>query len=141
GPGCVASGSLKIYEALVAELTKRGLHTTIDCLLEREQETEEITTVNSGCQGFCEKGPLLRLEPSGVLYTEVRVEHVGEIVDALENNTFVEHLFYRDPHTNQPIAKEKDIPFYKYQTRVALANCGVIDPEDIRAYIAQGGYV
>lgn len=140
GPGCVASGSLAVYEALVTELTKRDLQTTIDCLLEKEDLETGIITYKSGCQGFCEKGPLLRLEPSGVLYTKVQIENVEEIVDSLVQDTILKHLLYHDPQENRPIARGQDIPFYKYQTRVALANCGVIDPEDLRAYIAQGGY-
>lgn len=140
GPGCVASGSPLVYEKLVAELKRRDLYTTVDCLLENEDSASGVTAVNSGCQGFCEKGPLVRIEPEGVLYTKVQPEDVSEIIDALEAGTVVERLLYHDPHTNEVFVKEEQIPFYKYQTRVALSNCGVIDPEDIRAYIARGGY-
>lgn len=88
--------------------------------------------------GFLRKGPLVRIEPEGILYTKVQPEDVPEIIDALEADTVVERLLYQDPETNEVIAKEGQIPFYKYQTRVALSNCGVVDPEDIRAYIARG---
>lgn len=140
GTGCVASGSPAVYEGLMAELTKRGLHTTIDCLLEDEHATSGVTVVNSGCHGFCEKGPLVRIEPEGILYTKVQVGDVGEIVDAIVGDTLVERLLYHDPRTNEVFAQEHEIPFYRYQTRVALQNCGEIDPEDIRAYMAHDGY-
>lgn len=140
GPGCVANGSPQVYEKLVAELKSRDLYTTVDCLLQDEASESGVTAVNSGCQGFCEKGPLVRIEPEGILYTKVQPEDVPEIIDALEADTVVERLLYQDPETNEVIAKEGQIPFYKYQTRVALSNCGVVDPEDIRAYIARGGY-
>lgn len=140
GPGCVASGSPLVYDGLVAELKKRDLYTTIDCLLEDEATDPGVTAVNSGCQGFCEKGPLVRIEPAGILYTKVQLEDVSAIIDALEADTVVERLLYHDLHTNEVLTREDQIPFYKYQTRVALSNCGSIDPEDIRAYIARGGY-
>ena len=136
GTGCMASGSPAVYDGLMAELKKRDLHTTIDCLLEDEHADSGVTVVNSGCHGFCEKGPLVRIEPEGILYTNVQVEDVVEIVDAVVAETVVERLLYHDPRTNEAFAKEHDIPFYKYQTRVALCNCGEIDPENIRAYMA-----
>lgn len=140
GPGCVASGSPLVYEALVQELKQRNLHTTVDCLLEAETDQSGVIITNSGCQGFCQRGPLVRVEPDGILYTKVTPEDVSEIVDAVEMHSVVKHLCYHDPHTHEVVVKEQEIPFYRHQTRVALANCGVIDPEDIRAYMQRGGY-
>ncbi len=142
GPGCVASGSLQVYEALVRELKKRNLHTTVDCLLEEEGEKDGVIAVNSGCQGLCQLGPLVRVEPEGILYTKVKADgdDVSEIVDAVEAKTVVTHLCYHEPSTHAVLQKEQEIPFYKNQTRVALANCGIVDPEDIRSYMQRGGY-
>lgn len=92
--------------------------------------------MTSGCYGFCEKGLLIRIEPKGTLYTKVQEGDVPEIIDALVQGKEVERLLYHDPETQEVFSREKDIPFYKYQNRVALANCGVIDPDDIRAYLA-----
>lgn len=142
GPGCVASGSLLVYEALVQELKDRNLYTTVDCLLEAEDEHDGMLAVSSGCQGFCQLGPLVRIEPEGILYTKVKADgdDIAEIVDAVEVRAVVTHLCYHEPHTQKIVSKEEEIPFYKHQTRVALANCGHVDPEDIRSYIHRGGY-
>lgn len=69
GPGCVASGSPLVYQALLEELQKRNLYTTVDCLMEEERDGSGMLVTNSGCQGFCQQGPLVRVEPEGVLYT------------------------------------------------------------------------
>lgn len=140
GPGCVASGSPLVYQALLEELQKRNLYTTVDCLMEEERDGSGMLVTNSGCQGFCQQGPLVRVEPEGVLYTKVSPADVLEIVDAVEAGAVVKRLCYREPGTHQTIVHEQDIPFYKNQVRVALANCGVVDPGDIRAYIHRGGY-
>lgn len=137
GTGCVASGSILVYDALVSELKLRNLYTTIDCILKAEDGADvNVTAVTSGCHGFCEKGPLVRIEPEGILYTKVKAENASAIIDAIITDSLVEDLLYHDPRTNEIFAKEHEIPFYKYQTRVALCNCGEIDPEDIRAYMA-----
>lgn len=135
GTGCVASGSTLVHRAFQAELQARGLYTTIDCLLKSE-DAGGVTAATSGCHGFCEKGPLVRIEPAGILYTKVKEGDVQEIVDAILSGQPVERLLYHDPKTNEAFAKEHDIPFYKHQTRVALCNCGEIDPDDLRAYLA-----
>ena len=140
GTGCVASGSIQVYEALVAELKDRGLYTEIECLL-KEEADGGVTASTSGCHGFCEKGPLVRIEPEGILYTKVKKDDAVDIVDSILSGNFVEELLYHDPRSNVPFAKEHDIPFYKYQTRVALCNCGEIDPDDLGAYLGHSqGY-
>ena len=138
GTGCAANGSLEVFEALRQTLKTRGLHITIDYLL--EDGCHGITTVKSGCHGFCEMGPLVRLEPSGYLYTKVVPSDAADIVDSITHRKPVERLLYRHPASGELYATESDIPFYKHQTRVSLKNCGAVDPEDIRSYIAQGGY-
>ncbi len=140
GTGCVASGSLEVYEAIKAALQEQNVYATIDLLLEDGPHQDGITTVKSGCHGFCEMGPLVRVEPAGVLYTKVQVSDAAEIASAVRDQTVVERLLYKHPSTGEIYPKEDEIPFYKYQTRVALANCGHIDPDDIRAYIGHDGY-
>ncbi|HEY8392936.1 MAG TPA: NADH-quinone oxidoreductase subunit NuoF [Capillibacterium sp.] len=139
GTGCVANGSLAVYEALKREVEARGEFITVDLLLESKETG--VAVVKSGCHGFCEMGPLVRLEPSGILYTKVKVEDAPEIVEALLNGGKpVERLLYHHPLTGEVYAAEHQIPFYHHQQRTTLANCGRIDPEDIREYIANGGY-
>ncbi|NLW56297.1 MAG: NADH-quinone oxidoreductase subunit NuoF [Firmicutes bacterium] len=139
GTGCVANGSLQVYQALKQEVEARGEFVTVDLIL--EEEKSGVTVVKSGCHGFCEKGPLVRLEPSGVLYTKVKPEDAAEIVEALINNGEpVERLLYRHPVTGEVFAQENQIPFYRHQKRTSLLHCGVIDPENIREYIVDDGY-
>jgi NADH-quinone oxidoreductase subunit F len=139
GTGCVANGSLQVYEKLQAEVAQRGCYISVQMLL--EEEASGTTVVKSGCHGFCEMGPLVRLEPAGILYTKVKPEDATEIVTALlEGSGPVERLLYQHPVTGKKFAKESEIPFYKHQTRNVLSHCGTIDAEDIREYIADGGY-
>ncbi len=140
GTGCVANGSLAVYAALKKEVEARGAFVTVDLLLEEEEKTG-VAVVKSGCHGFCEMGPLVRLEPSGILYTKVKVEDAAEIVEALlTGGEPVARLLYHHPVTGEVYAAEHQIPFYHNQQRTALAHCGRIDPEDIREYVADGGY-
>lgn len=138
GTGCVANGSREIYAAMQVEIEKRGLSLTVE--YEDDGCQHGVGTVQTGCHGFCEMGPLVRIEPSGVLYTKVKLIDVPAIVDAVINNTTVDHLLYHHPINDKVYAREEDIPFYKYQQRTILANCGKIDPENIYCYIAHEGY-
>lgn len=141
GPGCAASGSRRVFERVKEELHKRGSHVTVDYLLENGgSPCTGAVTLESGCQGFCQQGPLVRVEPAGVLYTKVRPEDVPELVDAVLEGAVVERLLYHEPETGRACPQEAEIPFYRTQVRIALENCGAIDPEDIRTYIARGGY-
>jgi NADH-quinone oxidoreductase subunit F len=140
GTGCVANGSLQVYDKLRAEVEQRGAYITVQKLLEEEEATG-TTVVKSGCHGFCEMGPLVRVEPAGILYIKVKPEDAAEIVTALlEGKGPVERLLYKHPVTGERFAKESEIPFYKHQTRNVLSHCGTIDAEDIREYIVDGGY-
>src|SRR5690606_20203734 len=139
GTGCVANGSLQVFKALQDELEKHGVFITLELLA--GEKKPGVTAVKSGCHGFCEMGPLVRLEPSGVLYIKVKPEDAPEIVEALvSGGPPVERLLYHHPVTGEVFAEEEAIPFYKNQQRNALANCGSIDPEEIREYIARDGY-
>ncbi|NPV54584.1 MAG: NADH-quinone oxidoreductase subunit NuoF [Firmicutes bacterium] len=98
-------------------------------------------TSKSGCHGFCEMGPLVRIEPGGLLYVKVRPEDAEEIVDrTLCKGEVIERLVYHHPGTGEVFQTEGSIPFYRRQKRLALARCGRIDPEDIKDYIAHDGY-
>ncbi len=137
GTGCMAGGSLKIYDKLI-ELME-GKNVKVQVSLEKHVDHPEVGVKRSGCNGFCELGPLVRIEPQGWLYTKVKVEDCQEIIDkTIIQGEFIERLAYKQ---NGEVYKEQDeIPFYKKQKRVVLENCGHIDAEDIGEYIAKGGY-
>ncbi|MGC8762826.1 MAG: NADH-ubiquinone oxidoreductase-F iron-sulfur binding region domain-containing protein [Acidobacteriota bacterium] len=130
GTGCLANGSQKVAEALSAEVEKRGLSASVG-----------LFTKKTGCHGFCERGPLVVVQPSGTLYTRVKPENAGEILDkAVAGDGAVGRLLYRDPATKKPIEKYGEVPFYKNQTRVAMRNIGKVDPADIRDALVHGAY-
>ncbi len=137
GTGCMAGGSLKIYDKLIELMESKKLKVQVS--LEKHVDHPEVGVKRSGCNGFCELGPLVRIEPQGWLYTKVKVEDCEEIVEkTILNGEFIERLAYKQ---NGEVYKEQDeIPFYKKQKRVVLENCGHIDAEDIGEYIAKGGY-
>ncbi len=139
GGGCTASGALQVAAALEAELEKRDLRTVVDSIYS-EDGCGGTAAVGTGCQGFCEKGPLVRVQPAEILYTHVTTDDAAAIVDSLFNDTVVERLLYENPTTKQRIAKESHIPFYKLQEKITLRNCGRIAPDEVREYLATGGY-
>lgn len=148
GTGCVANGSLKVYEELCKAVLEKELSIAVELESEEnhsacssEKNTAPgIAIKKSGCHGFCEKGPLVRIEPEGTLYVGVRPEDAADIASALAKNEVVERLLYKHPITQETFALEEEIPFYRQQMRVALGNCGVIDPENIWEYIVKDGY-
>jgi len=128
GTGCVAGGSLDIYERLQEIIEERGLKLTLE--LQEEPHEEMIGLKKSGCHGFCEMGPLLRIEPIGWLYIKVKVSDCEEIIEkSIIGDEVVERLIYKDD--NQSYSKQEEIPFYEKQTRVALEHCGHINAESI----------
>lgn len=138
GTGCVAGGSLLIYERLQEIIKEKGL--TCSVKLEKEPHDESIGVKKSGCHGFCEMGPLMRIEPMGWLYIKVKIEDCEEIIDkSIIGDEVVDRLVYKDKDGN-PYIKQSEIPFYKQQTRIALEHCGHINAESIKEYIAVGGY-
>lgn len=138
GTGCVANGSLEVRDALARELQARNL----EVMLEFKACGEGTVHVSgSGCQGFCQVGPLVTVYPEGFFYTHVKAEDAAEIVEAtIINSKPVERLLYTDPVTKQKKETTKDIQFYSRQSRLILGECGQIDPEDIGEYLATGGY-
>jgi len=126
--GCRALGSVPVREALLKEFAARPeLAATL-----RFQRT--------GCHGFCEAGPLLAVRPQGILYVRVKAEDVPEIVQATLKGEVVDRLLYVDPATKQPVRLERDVPFYRNQTRLVFRHCGQVDPESIEDYLALDGY-
>ncbi|MCL5290737.1 MAG: NADH-ubiquinone oxidoreductase-F iron-sulfur binding region domain-containing protein [Bacillota bacterium] len=139
GTGCVANGSLKVYEGLKNLIAEKGLLAEVD--LVKEVSHEGIGVNISGCHGFCQMGPLVRFEPSGLLYCNVQEADCAEIVEtSVASGGVVERLLYSDPVTAETVKTQDEIPFYKRQVRVTLKDCGRIDPDDINDYIAHGGY-
>ena len=137
GTGCIAGGSLKIYDYLKSECEKRGLKTRV--ALRHEGGDDAIHFKKSGCHGFCEMGPLMRIEPYGYLYLKVQESDCGEIFEkTVLRGQPVERLMFRQDNKVYP--SEEEIPFYAKQTRLVLKNCGHIDAERIEAAIAAGAY-
>lgn len=138
GTGCVAGGSLDIYARLQELIEANGLNCSVT--LEEEPHDPSIGLKKSGCHGFCEMGPLLRIEPMGWLYIKVTVEDCEDIIEkSILGDEVVERLVYKDQEGNV-YKEQEEIPFYRQQTRVALEHCGQINAESIAEYIAEGGY-
>ena len=128
GTGCTSSGSAAIEKALVSEIEKNGLK-------------EEVQVVKTGCFGLCALGPIMIVYPEGTFYSMVKVEDIPEIVEEhLLKGRIVTRLVYQETVTDNGIKSLQDTAFYKKQHRVALRNCGVINPENIDEYIGEGGY-
>ncbi len=128
GAGCLASGAQGVIDAFKAEIEKTGLGT-------------EVTTKETGCPGFCERGPVVVIYPEEICYLQVKAEDVPEIVlRTLKNKEVVERLLYTDPATGDKAVRESDIPFYKNQKRIIIGNNIRINPRNIEDYLALGGY-
>ncbi|MBZ9686521.1 NADH-quinone oxidoreductase subunit NuoF [Clostridium estertheticum] len=137
GTGCIAGGALEIYDELVKLMGEKGINCGIS--LEKEPHDQSVGIKKSGCHGFCEMGPLVRIEPWGYLYIKVKPEDCAEILEkTILNNECVERLAYRKD--GKIHKKQEEIPFYKKQTRIALEHCGHIDATSIEEYFAIGGY-
>ncbi len=128
GTGCTSSHSNEIIEALESELKAKGLE-------------NEIKVIRTGCFGLCALGPIMIVYPEGCFYSEVKVEDIPEIVEEhLLKGRMVKRLIYDETITKDEIKPLNETNFYKKQNRIALRNCGVIDPESIEEYIAMDGY-
>ena len=128
GTGCSASRSHEITKNLQAALKDKGLE-------------EQVQVILTGCFGFCEKGPIVKVMPDNTFYTEVKPEDALEIVEEhVIKGGKGKRLLYTDPETKEHVADSKHMNFYKKQLRIALRNCGFIDPENIEEYIANDGY-
>ena len=129
GTGCSASSSKMIVENLKKSLTEHGI-------------ADKVDVITTGCFGFCEKGPIVKIIPDNTFYTQVKPEDAEEIVkEHIIAGKRVERLLYVDPATQKHISDSKHMNFYRKQVRIALRNCGFIDPENIEEYIARHGYM
>ncbi len=129
GPGCIPKGAEQVYRRFVEAA--------------EQLEDPSILVENrvTGCQGLCQRGPVVTIDPGGTFYVDVKEEDVPEIWrETVIGRRPVERLLYKDEQTGQPARTTEEIPFYRGQHRVALALCGVIDARSIDDYIAQGGY-
>ena len=128
GGSCISSGTQSVREAFEIALNKHGLG-------------DEIEVITTGCMGMCEIGPIVVIYPEGIFYQKVKPVDVEEIVgEHLLKGRVVSRLFYRKPSTQELSQTISDIDFFKLQHKIALRNCGQIDPEQIREYIAMDGY-
>ena len=128
GTGCTSSGSAKIIEKLQAEIDSNGLH-------------DEVQVVKTGCFGLCALGPIMIIYPEGSFYSMVKEDDIPEIVsEHLLKGRIVTRLLYKETVTENGIKSLNETNFYKKQHRVALRNCGVINPENIDEYIGTDGY-
>jgi len=128
GTGCHAYGCLKVAESFREEIEKQKL-----------QDSVEVRT--TGCHGFCERGPIVVIQPEGIFYQRIKLSDIKEVIsETIINKKVINRLLYVDPRTKKEIVLEKDVPFYKKQKRIVFGNNGFIDPTDIRDYIALGGY-
>ena len=128
GTGCTSSNSLKIVEKLNEEIVKNGLE-------------KEVNVITTGCFGLCALGPIMVIYPEGSFYSMVKVEDIPEIVEEhLLKGRIVTRLLYQETVEEDTIKSLNKTAFYEKQKRVALRNCGVIDPEKIDDYIAMDGY-
>ncbi len=131
GTGCTSSGSAQLIQRFEEKIKENGLD-------------KEVKVIRTGCFGLCEAGPVVIVYPEGTFYSRVKVDDVDEIVtEHLLKGRKVQHLVYSDHATHEQNANKAltDINFYKHQHRIALRNCGVIDPENIDEYIAFDGYM
>jgi NADH:ubiquinone oxidoreductase subunit F (NADH-binding)/(2Fe-2S) ferredoxin/NAD-dependent dihydropyrimidine dehydrogenase PreA subunit len=128
GTGCHSSHAQGVLEALDAEVNRRGL-------------ADEVRVLPTGCRGFCAQGPVVIVHPDGLLYCQVQPEDAAELVEeTLVKGRVVKRLAYKEPSGHQALPRYEDIPFYRKQVRIALRNCGLIDPDSIEEYIARDGY-
>ncbi|MCH5348873.1 MAG: NADH-quinone oxidoreductase subunit NuoF [Oscillospiraceae bacterium] len=128
GTGCTSSGSAKIIEKLQSEIDSNGLH-------------DEVQVVKTGCFGLCALGPIMIIYPEGSFYSMVKEEDIPEIVsEHLLKGRIVTRLLYQETVSENGVKSLNETNFYKKQHRVALRNCGVINPENIDEYIGTDGY-
>ncbi|MGP1447692.1 MAG: NADH-ubiquinone oxidoreductase-F iron-sulfur binding region domain-containing protein [Candidatus Limimorpha sp.] len=128
GTGCQASASSEIVTSFQDILADKGLQ-------------DEVQVIKTGCFGFCEKGPIVKIMPDNTFYTQVKPEDVRKIIEEhIIKGRKVTDLLYLDPENKEHVADSKHMGFYKKQLRIALRNCGFINPESIDEYISRDGY-
>ncbi|RKZ31495.1 NADH-quinone oxidoreductase subunit F [bacterium] len=129
GTGCLALGAAAVTKAMKSEIKKRKLDVSV------------VAITETGCHGFCERGPLMVIRPRNIFYHNVKPEDVPEIVETtVIKGRVIDRLLYEHPHTKEKITKADDVPFYKLQTRLVFGSNEHIDPTNIDDYIRIGGY-
>ena len=127
GTGCHASQSEQIKNNLAQIVAEKGL-------------AGDVQVVTTGCFGFCEKGPIVKMLPDNTFYTQVKPEDCRELIEEhIIKGRKVARLLYQNPETKEHVSDSKHMGFYKKQLRIALRNCGFINPENIEEYIARDG--
>jgi NADH-quinone oxidoreductase subunit F len=135
GTGCVANGSLKIFDNLIDTAKTLGISVHV----ELNEKNNGAFFSKSGCQGFCQYGPLINILPARILYVKVKISDVKNILEkSIKNDELIDELCYY--HNGKVCKGQSEIPFYQKQHRLVLKQCGVIDPNNIKEYIADGGY-
>jgi NADH-quinone oxidoreductase subunit F len=128
GTGCHAYGCIKVAQAFEAEINKHHLQDSLGVRI-------------TGCHGFCERGPIVVIQPQGIFYQRIQLKDIQEVVSqTIIHKKIIDRLLYVDPQTQKNIVYEKDVPFYKRQKRIIFGNNGLIDPTEIKDYIAVQGY-
>ncbi len=128
GTGCVAAGGMTLKEKL-------------DQVIKEKELDRDYLVVGTGCNGFCSVGPILVVQPEGTFYQKVKIKDIDEIIEKhLIGGKVVERLLHKDPISKETASKIDEIAFFSKQQLIALRNKGLVDPEDIKSYIARGGY-
>ncbi|HPU08770.1 MAG TPA: NAD(P)H-dependent oxidoreductase subunit E, partial [Candidatus Atribacteria bacterium] len=138
GLGCLAKGAEEVFNAFREAIEREK----VEAEVEKLEENPHL--VKTGCMGLCEAGPLVRIEPEGILYLRVEPADVEEIVNkSLKKGEVVERLVYQENVDGEvhywPYLK--DVPFYRKQVKITLRNCGTVDPENLDDYLARDGYL
>ncbi|MDA3847526.1 MAG: NADH-quinone oxidoreductase subunit NuoF [Vallitaleaceae bacterium] len=128
GTGCISAESDLIIENIEKQLVEEGM-------------ADSVQVLKTGCFGFCEKGPIVKILPDNTFYVQVTPDDATELVkEHIVKGRKVERLLFTDPETKEKVSDSKNMDFYKKQLRIALRNCGIIDPDKIEDYIARDGY-
>ncbi len=140
GTGCAALGAFEVFDALVEAADGAKLDLQIE-LAPCADHAEPLYATKTGCQGFCQVGPLVHIQPDDILYTKVTPKKAREIVEqTLQQGKVIDKLLYKNPETGERIAERSKIPFYQNQTTIALEGCGRVAAESLDAYLAAGGF-
>jgi NADH-quinone oxidoreductase subunit F len=141
GTGCIANGALVVFKALENAIAAAGLQSFVELELNKHDDHPTYQITGSGCQGFCAQGPLVNILPDETMYVKVKPEDATEIIEkTILADEVIDRLVYVNPVNGQHNKGQLDIPFYARQNRLVLGECGHVDPENIREYIAHGGY-
>lgn len=141
GTGATGSFRAKVYVCAGTECGGGKVLRALKTELRRRRLLEEVLLAPGRCRGLCAVGPVVVIEPAGILYCHVQPADVAEIVaETLREGRIIGRLAYQEPAEHQAVPSQKELPFFSKQVWIALHNCGVIDPEKIEEYLARDGY-